>query len=134
MAYENQEKFDLAKADFEQALKIDPDFTPAKNNLAALIENHPNCPRIFATGDIDAPVSSPILFTAQVEGGDPSIKPTFKWYVSRGKISSGQGTSAIRVDTTGVKAGESIIATLDIGGLPKGCMPSSFFSTDITSK
>ncbi len=46
-------------------------------------------------------MESPITFTAAV-GDAGALSLTYNWSVSAGTISSGQGTSAITVDTTGV--------------------------------
>lgn len=56
-------------------------------------------------------------FTATVSGG---ADVTYNWTVSAGSISSGQGTSAISVDTTGL-AGQTVTATVTIGGLDPNC-------------
>jgi len=45
---------------------------------------------------------------------------TFNWSVSSGTISSGQGTPSITVDTTGL-GGQTVTATVEIGGLPPEC-------------
>ncbi|HEX9919834.1 MAG TPA: hypothetical protein VGA87_11735, partial [Pyrinomonadaceae bacterium] len=56
-----------------------------------------SCPDTAAENLEDA-----LTFTANVSGGDPNVTPTFNWTVSAGTISSGQGTSSIKVDTTGI--------------------------------
>ncbi|MEQ1921338.1 MAG: hypothetical protein ABL952_02405 [Pyrinomonadaceae bacterium] len=45
---------------------------------------------------------------------------TYNWSVSAGTISSGQGTSSISVDTTGL-AGQNVTATVQIGGVDASC-------------
>ena len=69
----------------------------------------------------------PATFTANVSGGDPSVTPTFNWTVSAGTITSGQGTSSITVDTTGVTG--NITATVTVGGYPASCNVSSSCTT-----
>jgi hypothetical protein len=59
-------------------------------------------------------------FTATVTGGTPPTAPIYNWTVSAGTIISGQGTSAIRVDTAGL-GGQSVRATLSMGGYPMDC-------------
>src|SRR4028119_1431828 len=56
---------------------------------------------------------SPFEFSAQIKGIRPIDKPTYKWLVSGGKIISGQGTSAIKVDSTEFK-GKTVTAVLEI--------------------
>jgi hypothetical protein len=69
-------------------------------------------------------VGAPITFTANVAGGDANVTPTYNWSVSAGTISSGQGTSSITVDTTGI-GGQSVTATVEVGGYPPSCNPTT---------
>jgi len=77
------------------------------------------CPSVSVSGPagITKP-GDPMTFVANVTGGEGI---TYNWSVSAGTISSGQGTSSITVDTTGVAGGSSITATVEIGGTPAGC-------------
>jgi hypothetical protein len=52
--------------------------------------------------------------------GGGNFNVTYNWTVSAGTITSGQGTPSITIDTTNA-AGQSITATVDIGGLPPEC-------------
>jgi hypothetical protein len=65
-----------------------------------------------------AQAGSPITFTADVAGGPGN--QTYNWSVSAGTISSGQGSSSITVDTTNL-AGQSVTATVELGGLDPNC-------------
>ena len=56
-----------------------------------------------------------MTFTANVSGGTQS-STTFNWTVSAGTITSGQGTSTITVATNADLAGQTITATVDVGG------------------
>ncbi|MBK8464427.1 MAG: hypothetical protein IPL32_01220 [Chloracidobacterium sp.] len=80
-----------------------------------------SCPTLTVSGPsgITAPGQS-MTFVANVSGGSGG-DPTYNWTVSSGTISSGQGTSSIMVDTTGVAAGGNITATVDIGSGDCGC-------------
>jgi hypothetical protein len=85
----------------------------------------PACPTIT----VDCPTSltqagQSVTFTASSSGGDPNATLTYNWTVSAGTISSGQGTSSITVDTTGV-GGQSITATVSVGGLDPRCTASA---------
>jgi hypothetical protein len=71
-----------------------------------------------------------VTFTASVSGGDPAVTPTYNWTVSAGTITSGQGTSTITVDTTGT-GGQSITATVTVGGYPSSCNVSSSCTNSI---
>jgi len=75
-----------------------------------------DCPTL----DINGPSGttnpgSPMTFTATTSGD-----VTYNWSVSAGTISSGQGTSSITVDTTGL-AGQTVTATVELGGLDPNC-------------
>ncbi|HEX7175965.1 MAG TPA: hypothetical protein VF240_11955 [Pyrinomonadaceae bacterium] len=83
-----------------------------------------SCPDTVKGGD-------PITFTASVSGGDAAVTPTFNWTVSAGTISSGQGTSSITVDTTGLPANSTVTATVDVGGYDRTCTGSDSCTTGI---
>jgi hypothetical protein len=74
-----------------------------------------------------------LTFTANVSGGDTNVTPTFNWTVSAGTISSGQGTSSIKVDTTGI-GGQTVTATVDVGGFARECRTSNSCTTSIAKK
>ena len=63
------------------------------------------CPTLGVTcpGDVDE--GQPATFTANFSQGTPTVSETYNWTVSAGTITSGQGTSSITVDTTGVGGG-----------------------------
>jgi len=61
---------------------------------------------------------APMTFTANL-GGSASV--TYNWTVSAGTISSGQGSSSITVDTTGLPQNSNVTATVNIGGLDPSC-------------
>jgi hypothetical protein len=55
---------------------------------------------------------------------------TYNWSVSAGTISSGQGTSSITVETTGL-GGQTVTATVELGGLDPSCSRTASCSTGI---
>src|SRR5690606_26323040 len=59
-----------------------------------------------------------MTFTANVVGG-PDV--TYNWSVDRGVIESGQGTPSISVRTSRDDAGQSVRATVTLGGLDPNC-------------
>jgi hypothetical protein len=77
-----------------------------------------DCPTVLVYCP-DSDVGSTLTVNANVTG-DPSLKLTFKWTVSAGKTTSGQGTPSINVDTTGF-GGQSFTATVEVGGFDKAC-------------
>jgi hypothetical protein len=88
-----------------------------------------SCPTVRVACPDTATAGSPVTFTANVEGGDPNVTPTFNWTVSAGTISSGQGTGSITVDTTGVSG--TVTATVDVGGYGRECSTSNSCTTSI---
>jgi len=80
------------------------------------------CPKVEVSCPSEVDAEMPITFTASVTGGDREATLTYNWTVSAGTISSGQGTSTITVDTTGV-AGQSSTATVNLGGYDPKCQP-----------
>jgi hypothetical protein len=89
------------------------------------------CPTVRVSCPDSVAEMAPITFTADVSGGDPNVTPTFNWTVSAGTISSGQGTSSITVDTTGI-GGQTVTATVDVGGFDRSCSTSSSCTTSVT--
>src|SRR5207253_10341980 len=62
-----------------------------------------------------------------------NITPSYNWTVSAGRIISGQGTPSITVDTAGM-AGQTIRASLDVGGFGTPCPASCAVSFPIQPK
>ena len=88
------------------------------------------CPQVSVSCPSDVEQGSPITFTASVTGGDTSVTGTYNWSVSAGTISSGQGTSTITVDTTGI-GGQTVTASVDVGGYPPACATTASCSTQV---
>ena len=85
-----------------------------------------SCPNYIHTGE-------PATFNASIDNAPADAKLTYNWVVSMGIISSGQGTSSINVDTTGVPGGE-LTATVDVAGLPASCPNSNSCSTTVAGR
>ena len=85
----------------------------------------PPCPVVT----VDCPTGSlieagtPVTFAANVSGMTGNLAPTYRWTVTDGTITSGQGTPTITVDTNG-QAGRTLSATVELVGLPAGCQPT----------
>jgi hypothetical protein len=88
-----------------------------------------SCPVVTVTCP-DRDDSLTLTFVANVSGADPSVKLTFDWTVSPSKITSGQGTTTINVDSTDF-GGQASTATVEVGGLPKGCENKASCSTSV---
>jgi hypothetical protein len=87
----------------------------------------PACPNVEISCPTNIAVDQPVTFSANVFGGTPVVSPLYNWSVSVGTIIEGQGTSSIKVDTSGL-AGQTIKATLSMGGLPIDCSASCAIS------
>ena len=91
------------------------------------------CPNVTVSCPDSASENAPATFTATLSGGSANISPTYNWTVSAGRITSGQGTPSITVDTTGL-AGQTILASLDLGGFGMPCPASCATSIPIVNK
>jgi hypothetical protein len=77
------------------------------------------CPSISTSCQDAVDQGMPITFTAG--GGLGSLQAiSYKWTVSAGTITSGQGTSAITVSTDGL-GGQNVTATVQVSGLDPAC-------------
>jgi len=88
------------------------------------------CPTVTVSCPSDVQPNQPITFTANISGGPTDVTPTYNWTVSAGTISSGQGTSTITVDTAGL-GGQSVTATVDVGGFDRSCTTSASCTTQV---
>ena len=92
----------------------------------------PPCPTLSVNCPTDlVEVGQPINFSANVSGGDPNASITYNWTVSSGTISSGQGSSSITVDTTGLNGGGSVTATVELGGVAPECNRTASCTTNL---
>ena len=97
-----------------------------------LIPTPPPCPTVTVSCPDTGVVGQPVTFTANVSGGDPGVTATYNWTVTAGTISSGQGTSSITVDTTGVTG--TVTATVTLGGYDRSCNPTASCTTSFPVK
>lgn len=79
------------------------------------------CPVVKISCMDSAGCATSITFTAEVSNAATTANLSYNWTVSAGKITSGQGTSSITVDTTGL-AGSSVEAVVQVNGLPETCV------------
>lgn len=84
------------------------------------------CPAIQLKSPDSVAAGTPARVSAILVGGPGS--PTYNWKLSTGKITSGQRTTELVIDTHGL-AGTSITATLELGGLPTTCATTSAAAT-----
>ena len=90
-----------------------------------------DCPTVMATGPSgNIKEGDTAIFMVNVSGGKTGINPTYNWSISAGNIASGQGTPVIYVNTKGL-GGQTITATVEVGGLPSECSRTSSSSASI---
>jgi hypothetical protein len=90
----------------------------------------PSCPTVTVECPDSVAVNAPVTFRGNVSGGSGNVTPSYNWTVSAGTIISGQGTDSITVDTAGL-AGQTVRATLDVGGYGMPCPASCSVSVPI---
>jgi hypothetical protein len=73
---------------------------------------------------------TPLVFKVKTTSMIQTTKPEFKWNVSAGTITTGQGTDEITVDSTGL-GGVEVIVTAELSGLPPGCRASASRTTKV---
>jgi len=88
------------------------------------------CPTVNVTCPSDVSEGGSVTFTANFTQGTPQVTPTYNWTVSAGTITSGQGTSAITVDTKGL-GGQTVTATVEVGGVDPSCPRTASCSTPV---
>jgi hypothetical protein len=90
----------------------------------------PTCPNLEISCPTNIAIDQPLTFSSSVSGGTPVVVPVYNWSLSAGTIIEGQGTNSIRVDTTGL-AGQTVKATLSMGGYPMDCSASCAVSIPV---
>ena len=100
--------------------------------IAACADCRPRlvCPTVAVDCPSEGTQGTDITYTARVTQGTPVVTPTYNWTVSAGTIKSGQGTESITVDTAGT-AGQTITATVELGGVDPSCGRTASCSTPI---
>jgi hypothetical protein len=88
------------------------------------------CPTVSVDCPSEADDPGTVTFKANFRQGTPQVSPTYNWSVSAGTITSGQGTDTITVDTTG-KGGQTITATVELGGIDPSCGRTASCSTPV---
>ncbi len=109
----------------------------AFSSLAVLVKcpppPPPACPNVHITCPDRVELDQPVTFTSSLTGGSGNVTPMFNWTVSAGRIIEGQGTGSIKVDTSGL-AGQTLSATLSMGGYPLDCSASCSISFPVPLK
>jgi hypothetical protein len=91
------------------------------------------CPTLTLSCPSEVDPGQPATVTANFTQGTPTVSETYNWTVSAGTITSGQGTSSITVDTTGVGGG-SVTATVEVGGVDPTCNRTASCTVQVRQK
>jgi hypothetical protein len=73
---------------------------------------------------------TPITFSARIDAANPTAKPEFKWTVSAGRITTGQATSTIVVNTDELFF-VPVTATIEVFGVSTTCETRASCSTEV---
>ena len=116
----------IARIDVESGPVGDPlcnAFTTVPVVVRTCPPPRPFCPNISIYCPDTVTAGQPVTFTANVSGGTTNVTPTYRWTVSAGTITSGQDTTSITVDTTGL-GGRPITARVEVVGYELECNAS----------
>ena len=80
----------------------------------------PPCPNVSISCPDRVQPGQSVTFSSTLAGSLGDVNPAYRWTISNGRIIDGQGTSSIRVDTTGLE-GQTLTATLSMGGYSLDC-------------
>lgn len=99
----------------------------------ATAQHGDECPNLTTSASAEVVAAgTPVRFTARA-GGFESRRVSYNWAVSAGTIISGQGTSTIEVDTTGLE-GQNITAHIEIhGDWMMACVTSASETTAVAA-
>jgi len=88
------------------------------------------CPTISVSSPDTVEAGNPLSFTATMSS-IPNV--TYKWTVSGGRITEGQGTTYLTVDTNKLE-GKTVTATIEVGGIDPACSNKASSSTPIVPR
>ena len=83
-----------------------------------------DCPTVVVRCSDTVAAGASSIFTVAVSNFNNDSKLSYTWTISAGTISSGQGTPAIVVDTTGLD-NQTVEAAVEVKGLPESCLQKS---------
>jgi hypothetical protein len=102
--------------------------TPARHSAVARAAQQ--CPAVVVSCRDSISPGEELTFNVEVDTAASAVKNTFKWEISAGTITEGQGTPLLKVDATGVGV-DVVTATVDVAGLPAACARKSSCTTAV---
>ena len=111
-----------ATVDIRRDSTVDPNCSLTASAIVRVASDcDPPCPSLSMTCPTGMMrPGEPVTFSVDISGAPPDLNLKYVWQVSAGKITGGQGTPAITVDTTGAR-GQSVTATVEIDGMQPEC-------------
>ena len=106
-----------------------------QNAVAQSTDTRP-CPVIILEGPPDNKIpegKDAVIMVKPFDSAYKDLSPTYKWVLSNGSISSGQGTSRIYVDTKGLRE-QTITITVELGGMKAGCSNVKSITIDVSAE
>jgi hypothetical protein len=91
----------------------------------------PICPSLSVSCPSELEPNKPIVFEANVTGGEPGAKANITWTLTSGKIISGQGTSKITVSASEAERRRSLTATASLEAADPSCSGTASCSINI---
>lgn len=98
--------------------------------LAVRAQSPQKCGIVDIDGPPELDPGSALVLKTRITGTIHTTKPEFKWTVSAGTITTGQGTDEITVETAGL-GGQDVIATVELLGAPADCKASASKTTRV---
>lgn len=95
-------------------VKVEPKVNEAAASPCPKISIQSAAARIVREGQ-------PVMFVANIAGGDPKVTPNIIWNVTGGVIKDGQQTRRIDVDSTGAGADRQMVVDIWVGGYAPEC-------------
>lgn len=88
------------------------------------------CPAVKVTCLDSVMPGEGLTFSVEVDTAASAVKNTFRWELSAGTITEGQGTPSLKVDSSGANVRE-VTATVDVTGLPAACARKASCTTAV---
>jgi len=89
------------------------------------------CSIVSLESTVSIEAGTPVVVTANLSSNIPPSSPTFKWNISIGTISSGEGTQTIAIDTAGL-AGRTLKVSVEVTGIATPCSTTATRTVNVT--
>ena len=100
--------------------------------LASVVRGQTPCGIVGIDGPSEIEPNTSLVLKVRTAGVLHTTKPEFKWTMSIGTITNGQGTDEITVDVVNL-GGQALTATVELSGATRGCNGSASMTKQIGS-